>query len=72
MGVTAKVLDKSGAWYAYNVEKISQGRDKAREFLRENPDLAREIENKVRESLGIALRPAAAVDAAEADEADEA
>ena len=72
MGVTAKVLDKSGAWYAYNGEKIGQGRDNAREFLRENPDLAREIENKVRESLGIALRPAAAVDAAEADEADEA
>ncbi|MBS0408151.1 MAG: recombinase RecA, partial [Proteobacteria bacterium] len=67
MGVTAKVLDKSGAWYAYNGEKIGQGRDNAREFLRENPDLAREIENRVRESLGIAGRPAAAP--AEADEA---
>ncbi|MFV0679269.1 recombinase RecA [Ottowia sp.] len=55
MGVTAKVLDKSGAWYAYSGEKIGQGRDNAREFLRENPDLAAEIENKVRESLGIAL-----------------
>ena len=60
MGVVAKVVDKSGAWYAYSGEKIGQGRDNAREFLRENPDLAREIENKVRESLGIALRPAAA------------
>ncbi|HMN22631.1 MAG TPA: recombinase RecA, partial [Ottowia sp.] len=67
MGVTAKVVDKSGAWYAYNGEKIGQGRDNAREFLRENPDLAREIENRVRESLGIAQRPAAAT--AEADEA---
>ena len=46
---------KSGAWYAYNGEKIGQGRDNAREFLRENPDLSREIENKVRESLGIPL-----------------
>ena len=55
MGVNAKVVDKSGAWYAYNGEKIGQGRDNAREFLRENPDLAREIENKVREQLGIAL-----------------
>ncbi|MBP6618318.1 MAG: recombinase RecA, partial [Burkholderiaceae bacterium] len=55
MGVTAKIVDKSGAWYAYNGEKIGQGRDNAREFLRENKDLAREIENKVRESLGIAL-----------------
>ncbi|MEP7283601.1 MAG: recombinase RecA, partial [Rubrivivax sp.] len=41
------------AWYAYNGEKIGQGKDNAREFLRENPDMAREIENKVRESLGI-------------------
>ena len=58
MGVTAHVLEKSGAWYAYNGEKIGQGRDNAREFLRENPELAREIENKVRESLGIPLLPA--------------
>ena len=55
MGVNAQVLDKSGAWYAYNGEKIGQGRDNAREFLRENPGLSREIENKVRESLGIPL-----------------
>src|SRR5215813_9525307 len=53
MGVANQVLDKSGAWYAYSGEKIGQGRDNAREFLRENPDLAREIENKVRERLGI-------------------
>jgi recombination protein RecA len=56
MGVTAHIIDKSGAWYAYNGEKIGQGRDNAREFLRENPELALEIENKVRESLGIPLR----------------
>jgi recombination protein RecA len=55
MGVEARIVDKSGAWYAYNGEKIGQGRDNAREFLRENPELAREIENKVRESLGIPL-----------------
>jgi len=55
MGVNAKLIDKSGAWYAYNGEKIGQGRDNAREFLRENRELAREIENKVRESLGIPL-----------------
>jgi recombination protein RecA len=59
MGVTAKVVEKSGAWYAYNGEKIGQGKDNAREFLRENPDLAHEIENKVRESLGVPLLPAA-------------
>ncbi|WP_294637925.1 recombinase RecA [uncultured Aquabacterium sp.] len=58
MGVNAKIVDKSGAWYAYGGEKIGQGKDNAREFLRENPDLAREIENKIRDSLGIALLPA--------------
>ncbi len=60
MGVAAKILEKSGAWYAYQGEKIGQGKDNAREFLRENPDLAVEIENKVRESLGIPLLPVAA------------
>ena len=55
MGVNARIIEKSGAWYAYNGEKIGQGRDNAREFLRENPDVAREIENKVRESMGIPL-----------------
>jgi recombination protein RecA len=57
MGVNAQVLEKSGAWYAYNGEKIGQGRDNAREFLRENPQLAREIENKIREHLEIPLLP---------------
>jgi recombination protein RecA len=57
MGVEAKVLEKSGAWYAYNGEKIGQGKDNSREFLRENPDLAIEIENKVREAMGIPLLP---------------
>ncbi len=55
MGVGAGIVEKSGAWYAYNGEKIGQGKDNAREFLRENPEIAREIENKIRESLGIAL-----------------
>ncbi len=65
MGVIAKVVDKSGAWYAYNGEKIGQGKDNAREFLRENPDLAHEIENKVREFNGVPLLPAALSAAAE-------
>jgi recombination protein RecA len=58
MGVAAKIVDKAGAWYAYQGEKIGQGKDNCREFLRENPALAHEIENKIRESLGIALLPA--------------
>ena len=58
MGVNARILEKSGAWYAYNGEKIGQGKDNAREFLRENPEVAVEIENKVREAMGIPLLPA--------------
>jgi recombination protein RecA len=57
LGVIAKVVDKSGAWYAYNGEKIGQGKDNCREFLRENPSLALEIENKIREAMGVALLP---------------
>ena len=53
MGVVHKIVDKSGAWYAYNGEKIGQGKDNSREFLRENPDIAREIENKIREAVGV-------------------
>ncbi|HEV6967738.1 MULTISPECIES: recombinase RecA [Roseateles] len=54
MGVVHKIVDKSGAWYAYQGEKIGQGKDNAREYLRENPDIAREIENKIREAVGVA------------------
>lgn len=61
LGVQAKIVEKAGAWYSYKGEKIGQGKDNAREFLRENPELAREIENRVRESLGITAMPAGAV-----------
>ena len=59
LGVDAKIVEKSGAWYSYNGEKIGQGKDNAREYLRENPDIAEEIENKVRAALGVALTNAA-------------
>jgi recombination protein RecA len=68
LGVQAKLVDKAGAWYSYNGDRIGQGKDNAREFLRENPDIAREIENKIRESLGVAaLGEAVAAGAATAD-----
>ncbi|MCX7896858.1 MAG: recombinase RecA [Rhodocyclaceae bacterium] len=57
LGVEYKILDKSGAWYAYQGEKIGQGKDNAREFLRAHPQLAREIENKIRAAAGVALLP---------------
>ena len=60
LGVEHKIVEKSGAWYAYNGEKIGQGRDNSREYLREHPETAREIENKVRAAVGIsALAPVA-------------
>jgi len=57
LGVQAKIVDKAGAWYSYSGERIGQGKDNAREFLRENPDIAREIENRIRESLGVNAMP---------------
>ena len=54
LGVDNKIVEKSGAWYAYNGEKIGQGKDNAREFLKEHADTAAEIENKVRAALGVA------------------
>ena len=60
LGVAQRIVDKSGAWYAYNGEKIGQGKDNAREFLKENPEIAHEIENKIREQLGITPLPAPA------------
>src|SRR4051812_10707444 len=53
LGAEAKIVEKSGAWYSYNGERIGQGKDNARNYLKERPDLAREIENKVRFSLGV-------------------
>ena len=53
LGVEHKIVEKSGAWYAYKGEKIGQGKDNARDFLREHPELAREIENKVRAAVGV-------------------
>ena len=56
LGATAGVVEKSGAWYSYNGERIGQGKDNVREYLREHPDTALEIENKVREHFGVKPR----------------
>jgi recombination protein RecA len=67
LGVLHRIVEKSGAWYAYNGEKIGQGKDNTREFLRDNPDVAREIEQKIREAVGIAGGMPHSAEAAEAD-----
>lgn len=51
LGVDFKLLDKAGAWYAYNGEKIGQGRDNSRDFLKSNPAIADEIEGKIRAKI---------------------
>jgi recombination protein RecA len=60
LGVAHNIVDKSGAWYAYKGDKIGQGKDNTREFLRNNPAMAREIENRVRAAVGLPGLPAAA------------
>jgi recombination protein RecA len=60
LGVEHKIVEKSGAWYSYNGEKIGQGKDNAREFLRNNPVIAAEIENRVRAAVGVAALGASA------------
>ncbi|WAI82655.1 MULTISPECIES: recombinase RecA [Achromobacter] len=65
LGVAASVVDKSGAWYSYNGNRIGQGKDNVREYLKEHRDMAIEIENRVRENQGIVSRAAEFVPTAE-------
>ena len=53
LGVKAGVVDKSGAWYSYGDERIGQGRENAKTFLKENADIAYEIEDKIRAAHGL-------------------
>jgi recombination protein RecA len=54
MGVNLKLVEKSGAWYSYKGEKIGQGKDNAREYLREHADIANEIDAKIRANSNLA------------------
>ena len=53
LGVTAGVVEKSGSWFSYNGERIGQGRENAKNFLRQNPDMANAIESTIRSNAGI-------------------
>ncbi len=53
MGVEHKIVEKSGSWYSYNGERIGQGKDNTRKWLKENPAVAKEIETRVRDLLGV-------------------
>jgi recombination protein RecA len=55
VGVEQNIIRKSGAWYTYDGDQLGQGKEKAREFLKENPDVAAEIEKKILEKLGVGV-----------------
>jgi recombination protein RecA len=68
-GVDLEIIEKAGSWYSYGEERLGQGRENATDYLAANPDLAFEIENKIREHVGLPLLEGAP--AAEEDEAAE-
>src|SRR5579871_5928597 len=53
IGVEKRIIEKSGAWFAYGGERLGQGRENAKQFLKENPDIAKTIEERVRRELGL-------------------
>jgi recombination protein RecA len=55
VGVEQSIIRKSGAWYTYDGDQLGQGKEKAREFLKDNPDVAAEIEKKILEKLGVGM-----------------
>jgi recombination protein RecA len=67
LGVEHKFIDKSGAWYSYGKERIGQGKDNTRDYLRDHPELAQEIEAKIRAEIGVGGGPVAAKVAAAAE-----
>ncbi|TDI56001.1 MAG: recombinase RecA [Alphaproteobacteria bacterium] len=60
LGVKADIVEKSGTWFSYNGQRVGQGRENAKAFLRDNPEVAAEIENRIREAAGLTARPAPA------------
>jgi recombination protein RecA len=68
LGVMHNIIEKSGAWYAYNGDKIGQGKDNTREWLREHGDVAAEIEAKIRAAVGVPVATGRSVAPAPIDE----
>ncbi|MER5554960.1 DNA recombination/repair protein RecA, partial [Streptomyces sp. NPDC002793] len=61
MGVEHGFVRKAGAWYTYEGDQLGQGKENSRNFLKDNPDLANEIEKKILDKLGVGVRPEEAV-----------
>ena len=66
IGVDAGIVRKSGAWYTYEGDQLGQGKENARTFLKDNPDLANEVEKRIKETLGIGAQVDAPADEASA------
>ena len=64
LAVEKRIVEKSGAWFAFSGERLGQGRENAKQFLKENPSLRQAIEDRVRKELGLLREPAAEVAAA--------
>ncbi|MCX7513501.1 recombinase RecA [Frateuria sp. STR12] len=64
LGVKENLIDKSGAWYSYNGDRIGQGKENVRQFLRDNPAIANEIDQQLRARLLVGSKPAAAAEEA--------
>jgi recombination protein RecA len=74
LGVDNDIVEKSGAWYSYDGTRIGQGKDNVREYLKENPDTAAEIESKIRAALGIGKsedKTSSKADVAETDDVED-
>ena len=71
LGVKAGVVEKSGAWFSYDSVRIGQGRENAKQFLRENPDMAAKIEAAVRQNSGLVAEAIAAGEGGEEKDEEE-
>ncbi|UVF22600.1 recombinase RecA (plasmid) [Microvirga terrae] len=72
LGVKANVVEKSGAWFSYDSQRLAQGRENAKTFLKDNPEIASEIEARIRQSAGLLMDALQANDAADAPADDAA
>ncbi len=69
LGVTAGIVDKSGSWFSYGEQRIGQGRENAKQFLKDSPEIADEIEHAIRVSVGL-IDEAPTTESADAAEPD--
>jgi recombination protein RecA len=71
LGVKAGMVEKSGAWFSYDSQRLGQGRENAKQFLKDNPDIATAIETVIRQNAGLIADEAMAMDADDPDGSDD-